>query len=173
MGPCGAADKVGQLAHAKQLMEGGVVLGMESGHLVALVETVNKESAADLGEESGRAGHNTGPALVSHTLRVPAVRKNPSKRVNKVLKHNYRSCPNISNYCAHCEIPVDHKACHPCLQGYVLAYPLDIAVDLVSRNPGQGKQVLAVVLWEALVVTVDYMNCLLRMAGLSFLPLGP
>lgn len=88
VGACGAADKVGQLAHAKQMMEGGVVLGMESGHLVVLVETVNKESAADLGEESGRAGHNMEPALVSHTLRVPAVRKNPSKRVNKILKHN-------------------------------------------------------------------------------------
>lgn len=88
VGACGAADKVGQLGRVKQLMEGGVVLGMESGHLVVLVETVNKEFAADLGEESGWAGHNTGPALVSHTLRVPAVRKNPSKRVNKVLKHN-------------------------------------------------------------------------------------
>lgn len=50
VGACGAADKVGQLDHAKQSMEGGVVLGMESGHLVVLVETVNKESAADLGD---------------------------------------------------------------------------------------------------------------------------
>lgn len=81
-----AADKVGQLARAKQLMEGGLVLGMESGHLVVLVETVNKESAADLGEKSGRAGHNMGPALVSRTLQVPAVRKTPSKRANKVFK---------------------------------------------------------------------------------------
>lgn len=88
VGACGAADKVGQLAHAKQLMEDGSVLDMESGQLAVLVETVNKESAADLGEESGRAGHNMGPALVSHILRAPAVRKNPSKRVNKVLKHN-------------------------------------------------------------------------------------
>lgn len=88
VGACGAADKAGQLARVKQLMEGGAVLGMESVHSVVLVETVNKVSAADLGEESGRAGHNTGPALVSHTLQVPAVRKNPSKRVNNVLKHN-------------------------------------------------------------------------------------
>lgn len=80
VGACGAADKVGQLARAKQMMEGGVVLGMESGHLVVLVETVNMESAADPGEESGRAGHNTEPAPVSHTLRVPAVRKKPSKK---------------------------------------------------------------------------------------------
>lgn len=50
VGACGAADKVGQLDRAKQLMEGGVVLGMESGHLVVLVETVNKEPAADLGD---------------------------------------------------------------------------------------------------------------------------
>lgn len=73
----------------------------------------------------------------------------------------------------HTEIPVAHTACHPCLQGYVLASPLDTAVDLVSRNPGQGNRVLAVVLQEALVVTADYMDCPLRMAALSFLPLGP
>lgn len=80
VGACGAADKVGQPARAKQMTEGGAVLGMESGHLVVLVETVNTESAADPGEESGRAGRNTEPALVSHTLRVPAVRKKPSKK---------------------------------------------------------------------------------------------
>lgn len=68
---------------------------------------------------------------------------------------------------------MDHTACHPWLQGYVLASPLDIAVDLASHNPGQGNQALAVVLWEALVVTADYMDCRLHMAGLSFLPLGP
>lgn len=88
VGACVAADRVGQPARAKQLMEGGVVLGMEPGHLVVLVETVNREFAADLGGESGRAGHNTVPALVSHTLRDPAGRKNPSIRVKKkVLKH--------------------------------------------------------------------------------------
>lgn len=88
VGACGAADTVGQLARAKQTMEGGVVLGTESGRLVVLAETGNMESAADPGEESGRAGRNTAPALVSHTLRVPAVRKNPSKRASKILKHN-------------------------------------------------------------------------------------
>lgn len=88
VGACGAADKAGRLARAKQMMEGGVVLGKESGHLVVLVETVNKESAAGLGEEPGWAGHNMVPALVSHTLWVPAVHRNPSKIEDKVLKHN-------------------------------------------------------------------------------------
>lgn len=64
-------------------------------------------------------------------------------------------------------------AFQPCLQEYVLASPLDIAVDLVSHNPGQGNQALVVVLWGALVVTADCMDCPLRMAGLSFWPLGP
>lgn len=64
-------------------------------------------------------------------------------------------------------------AFRPCLPGYVLASPLDIAADLVSRNPGRGNQALVVVLWGALVVTADCMDCPLRMAGLSFLPLGP
>lgn len=45
-------------------------------------------------------------------------------------------------------------------------------MDLVSRNPGQGNQVLAAVP-RALVVTADCMDCPLHMAGLSFLPLGP
>lgn len=53
VGACGAADKVGQLAHAKQSMEGEVVLDKESGHLVVLEEMVNKESAAGLCEEPG------------------------------------------------------------------------------------------------------------------------
>lgn len=53
VGACGAADTVGRLAHVKQSMEGGVVLDKESGHLVVLVEMVNKESAVGLCEEPG------------------------------------------------------------------------------------------------------------------------
>lgn len=87
-GACGAADKVVQLARGKRLMEGGLVLGKESGHSVVLEETVNKESAADPDVEPGWAGHNTVAALVNRSLRVPVVHKSPSRRANKVLKHN-------------------------------------------------------------------------------------
>lgn len=64
-------------------------------------------------------------------------------------------------------------ACHPCLQGYVLAFPLDIAGDLEGHKPGQGIQAPVVDLWEAPAATADCMDCQLRMAVLSFFPLGP
>lgn len=50
---CGAADTVGQLARAKQSTEGVAALDKESGHLVVLVEMVNKESAVGLCAEPG------------------------------------------------------------------------------------------------------------------------
>lgn len=53
VGACGAADTAGRPARAKQPREGGVVLDKESGHLVVLVEMVNKESAAGPCEEPG------------------------------------------------------------------------------------------------------------------------
>lgn len=60
-------------------MEGGVVLGKESGHPVVLVEVGSRGFAAGLGEEPGQAGHNMVPGPESHNLLVPAVHKNPSK----------------------------------------------------------------------------------------------
>lgn len=68
---------------------------------------------------------------------------------------------------------MDHTVCHPCLQGYALGFPLDIAGDLEGHNPGQGIQAPVVDPWEALAATADCMDCLLRMVDLSFFPLGP
>lgn len=67
---------------------------------------------------------------------------------------------------------MDHTACHPCLQGYVLEFPLDTAGDLVGHNPGQGNQDPVVDLWEAPAATADCKGCLLRTVELSFSPLG-
>lgn len=66
---------------------------------------------------------------------------------------------------------MDHTACHSCLQGYVLAFPLDIAGDLEGHNPGQGNPAPVVDQWEAPAETVDRMDCLPRMVDLSFFPL--
>ena len=71
------------------------------------------------------------------------------------------------------QIPVDHKAWHPCLQGYVLAFPLGIAGDLVGRNPGRGTPARAEDLLEAPAESADCTDCLLHMADLSFSPSDP
>lgn len=86
------------------------------------------------------------PGPESHSLLVPAVHMIPS---------------------------VDHMACRPCLQGYVLAFPLGIAVDLETHNPDLGNLAPVVKLWEVPAVTAGRMDCLLRMADLSFYSLGP
>lgn len=79
-GACGAADRVGLPGCVQQrLAEGGVVLGKESGHLVALVKVGSRGSAAGLGEEPGQVGHNMVPDPESRSLLVPAVHKIPSK----------------------------------------------------------------------------------------------
>lgn len=144
---CGAADRVVLPGCVEQKMvEGGTVLGKVSGHPAVLVGAGGKGFAAGLGEVPGRAGCNMVPGPESHSLLVPAVRKIPS---------------------------VDHTACYPCLQGFVLAFPLRIAEDLEGHNPGQGNQAPVVDLWEAPAVTADCMDCLLHMVDLSFFPLGP
>lgn len=147
VGACGAADRVALPGCVKQKsVEGGVALGKESDHLVVLVGAGSRGFAAGLGGEPGLAGHNMVPGPGSHSLLVPAVHKIPSE---------------------------DHMACHPCFQGYVLAFPLDIAGDPEGHNPGQGIQAPVVDLREAPAATADCMDCQLRMAGLSFFPLGP
>lgn len=127
-------------------MEDGVALGKELGHPVVLVEAGNRGLAAGLGEEPGQAGHNKVPGPGIHSLLVPADHKIPS---------------------------VGRMACHSCLLGYVLAFPLDTVEDLEDHNPGQGNQAPVVDLWEVPAATVDCMDCLLRMVALSFSPLDP
>lgn len=127
----------------QKLAEGGVALCTASGYPLVQVGSGCRGFAAGLGEEPGLAGRNMAPGPESHSLLVPAVHKIPS---------------------------VDHTACHPCLQEYVLAFPLGIAGDLESHNPGQGNQTLVGDLWEAPAATADRMDCLFRMADLSFFP---
>lgn len=117
-GACGAADRVVLPGCVDQkLAEGGVALGKVSGHQAVPVGAGSKGFVADLGEEPGLADCNMVLGPESHSLLVPAVRKIPS---------------------------VDHTACHPCSQGYVLAFPLGIAGGLVGHNPDQGIQALVV-----------------------------
>lgn len=146
VGPCGAVDRVVLLGHEEQKkVEGGVVLGKVSG-LVVQVEVGSRGFAADLGGVPGQAGHNMEPGPESHSLLVPVVHKIPS---------------------------VDHMACHPCLQGYALAFPPGIAGDLQGHKPDQGNQVPVVNLWEAPAVIADRMDSLLRMVEFSSSPLDP
>lgn len=147
VGACEAADRVVLPGCVYQkLAEGGVAQGKESGHPVVLVGAGSRGFAAGSDEEPGQAGHNTVPGPGSCSLLVPAVHKIPS---------------------------VGHKACRPCLQGYVLASPLDIAGDLEGHNLGQGNQAPVVDLWEDPAATADCMDCLLHTVDLSFSPLGP
>lgn len=147
VGACGAADRVVHLGCVEQKsVEDGVALGKDLGHLVVLAEAGSTGLAVGLGEGPGQAGHNKVPGPGIHSLLVPAVHKSPS---------------------------VGHKACHPCLQGYVLAFPLDIAEDLEGHNPGQGNRAPAADLWEVPAATVDCMDCLLHTVDSSFSPLGP
>lgn len=147
VGEYGAADRVVLPGCAAQKStEGGFALGMVSGHPVVLVGPGSMEFAAGLSEESGQTGCNMVPGPESHSLLVLAVHKIPS---------------------------VDHTACYPCCQGTVLAFPLGIAEDLQGHNPGQGNRAPVVELWEAPAATADCMDCLLRMVGPSFFPLGP
>lgn len=147
VGACGAADRVVLPGCVKQKMvEGGVALGKVSGHPVVLVGAGGREFVAGLGEEPGQAGCNMVPGPESHILLVPAVHKIPS---------------------------VGRTAWCPCLQRYVLVFPLGIAEDPEGRNPGQGNRAPVVDLWAAPAATADYMDCLLRMVDLSFFPLGP
>lgn len=118
VGAYGAADRVVLPGCVDQkLAEGGVALGKVSGHQVVPVGAGSKGFAADLGEDPGLADCNMVPGLERHSLLVPAVHKIPS---------------------------VDRTACHPCLQGYVLAFPLGTVGVLVGHNPGQGIQALVV-----------------------------
>lgn len=119
---------------------------MVTGRRVVQVEAVNMWFVADLGEGPGLVGHKRVPGPESHSLLLPAGHKIPS---------------------------VDHTAWPPCLQRSGLAFPLDIAGDLVGHNPVQGNQALVVDLLKALAVTADRMGHLFHMADPSFFPSGP
>lgn len=147
VGACGAADMVVLPGCEEQkLAQGGVALGKVSGHPVVPVGAVSRGFAAGLDEEPGQAGRNTVPGPESHNLLLPAVHKIPS---------------------------VDHMAWYPYFQGFFLAFPLGIAGDLESHNPGLGNRVPVVDLWGAPAVTADRMDCLQHIVGLSFSPLDP
>lgn len=146
-GACGAADRAVPPDRAQQkTAEGGVAPGKESGRPVVLEGAGCTGFAAGLGGELGRVAHNMAPGPGSRSLLVPAVHKIPS---------------------------ADRTACHPCLQGYVLACPLDSAEDPAGRNPDQGNLAPAADLWEAPAATADCMDCPLHMVDLSFFPSDP
>lgn len=147
VGACGAADRVVLPGCVEQkLEEGAVALGKVSGCRVVQAGSGSTAFAADLDEGPGLAGRNREPGPENYSLLVPADRKIQS---------------------------VDHTACHPCLRGCVLAFPLGIFGDLVGHNPGQGNQVLVADLSEVLAVSADRMDRLLHMADPSFCPFDP
>lgn len=147
VGAYGAADRVVLPGCVEQKLAGGAVaLGKVSGCRVVQAGSGSMVFAADLDEGPGSAGRNKEPGPENYSLLVPAAHKIPS---------------------------VDHMACHPCLQGYVLAFPLGIFGDLVGHNPVQGNQVLVADLWEVLAVTADCIDRLLHMADPSFCSLDP
>lgn len=118
VGACGAADTVVLLEGVGQnLAAGGAALGKVSGHPAVLVGAGCRGFAAGSGEEPGLAARSRVPVPGGRSLLVPAVHKIPS---------------------------VGHRACHPCFQVFVLAFPLDTAVDLEGHNPDQGNQALVV-----------------------------
>lgn len=146
-GACGAVDRVVLPGCVEQKsVEGGVALGKEFAHLAVLVGAGSRGFAAGLGEEPGQVGRNTVPGPESHILLVPAVRRIPS---------------------------VAHMAFLPCLQGYVLAFPLDISGDPEGHNPGQGNRAPVGDLREVPAVVAGCMDCLFHMVDLSSFPLGP
>lgn len=147
VGAYGVADRVVLPGCVEQkLAAGAVALGKVSGCRVVRIESGSMVFAADLDEGLGLAGRNREPGSEKYSRLVPAAHKIPS---------------------------VDHMACHPCFQGYVLAFPLGIFGDLVDHNPGQDNQVLAVDLMEVLAATADCMDRLLHMAAPSFCSLYP
>lgn len=86
-GACGAADRVFPPGCVEQKSaEGGVAPGKVSGHPVVLVGAGSRGFAAGLGEETDQVGHNMVPGPGSHSPRVPAVHKIPSKQNTQTHK---------------------------------------------------------------------------------------
>lgn len=113
VGACAAADRAALPVCEGQMPEGAAALGKVPALQAVLAGAGSREFAVS--EDLGRAAHNKVSGSESYSLLVPAVHK----------------------------IPSVHKACSPCLQGYVLAFPLDIFGVPKGHTPGQGNQALA------------------------------
>lgn len=110
VGACAAADRAALPVCEGQMLKGVAALGKVPALQAVLAGAGSRGFVVS--EDLGQLGHNTVSGSVSYNLLVPAVRKFPSVR----------------------------KACFPCLQRYVLAFPLDIFGVPKSHNPGQGNQ---------------------------------
>lgn len=104
------ADMVVLLECEGQMLEGVVALGKVPGFLVVRVEAENRGFVVS--EDFGQVGQNKVSGFESHSPLVPVVHR----------------------------IPSVHMTCFQCLQEYVLAFLMDIAVVLEGRTPAQDNQ---------------------------------
>lgn len=106
VGACAAAADRAALPVCEGQMKGAAAQGKVADLQAVLAGAGNKGFVVN--EDLGQAGHNKVSGSESHSLLVPAAHK----------------------------IPSVHKACFPCLQEYVLAFPLDISGAPQGHNPG-------------------------------------
>lgn len=104
------ADMVVLLECEGRMLEGVAALGKMPGLLVVQVEAENRGFVVS--EDLGQVGHSKVSGFESHSPLVPVVHR----------------------------IPSVHTTCFPCLQEYVLASLMDIAVVLEGRTPAQDNQ---------------------------------
>lgn len=110
VGACAAADRAALPVCEGQMLKGVAALGKVPALQAVLAGAGSRGFVVS--EDLGQADHNKVPGSESYSLLVPAVRK----------------------------IPSVHKACFPCLQRYVLAFPLDIFGVPKGHTLGQGNQ---------------------------------
>lgn len=137
---CVAADRADLLVCEDQMLEGVAALDKVPDLQVVLAVAGNRVFVVS--EDLGQADHNKVFDSENYSLLVPAVHK----------------------------IPSVHKVCFPCLQGYVLAFPLDIFGVPEGHSLAQGNQVPVEDLWVSPAVIAAHTDFLHCKAALSSLP---